>query len=106
MPGTVKIWWHDGATRDVRYNTLPVVSEPELGFETVDVAGTPSTSGPAPREARVAVVETDVNLRYLVRRPGGNASADLLTSKPLPVTGMNTDFIGVSPGCSISFIEA
>ena len=34
MPGTVKIWWHDGATKDVRYNELPVVNEPELGFET------------------------------------------------------------------------
>lgn len=106
MPGTVKIWWHDGALKDVRYNTVPVVSEPELGFETVAVTGSASVSGPAPQDATVAVVESDVNLRYLVRRPGSNAAADPLTCKPLAVTGLSTDFIGVAPGCTISFVEA
>jgi hypothetical protein len=106
MPGTVKIWWHDGAAKDVRYSALPVVSEPELGFETVAVDGAPSASGPAPEDATVALVETDVNVRYLVRRPGGNAAADPLTSKPLPATGLGIDFIGVAPGCTISFVEA
>jgi hypothetical protein len=106
MPGTVKIWWHDGATKDVRYSTLPILNEPELGFETVAVTGTPSASRPAPKDATIAVVETDVSVRYLVRRPGGNASADSSSSKPLAVTGLSTDFIGVTPGCSISFVEA
>ena len=106
MPGTVKIWWHDGATKDVRYNTVPVLNEPELAFETVAVTGAPSASQPAPRDATIAVVETDVDVRYRVRRPGGNASADPLSSKPLAMTGLATDFIGVTPGCSISFVEA
>jgi hypothetical protein len=106
MPGTVKIWWHEGATKDARYNTVPVLNEPELGFETVAVTGTPRASGPAPEDATIAVIETDVNVRYLVRQPGGNASADPLTSKPIALTGLTTDFIGVAPGCSISFVEA
>ena len=106
MPGTVKIWWHDGATKDVRYNTVPVLSEPELGFETVAVTDAPSASGPAPKNATVAVIETDVNIRYLVRPPGSTASADPLTSKPLALTGLSADYIGVAPGCSISFVEA
>jgi hypothetical protein len=46
-----------------------------------------------------------VNVRYLVRRPGGNESADPATSKPLAATGLTTDFIAVSPGCTISFVE-
>ena len=106
MPGTVKIWWHDGATNDVRYNNIPVVNEPELGFETVAVSGTPMPSGPAPDGVVVAIIETDVNIRYLVRRPGETQSADPATSKPLAATGPATDAIGVGPGCSISFIEA
>jgi hypothetical protein len=106
MPGTVKIWWHVGATKDVRYNTVPVLNEPELGFETVAVNGAPSASGPAPKDATIAVIESDVNIRYLVRHPGSNATADPLTSKPLGITGLTTDFIGVAPGCSISFVEA
>lgn len=106
MPGTVKIWWHDGATKDVRYNTVPVVNEPELGFETVEVTATPTASGPAPRDSTVAVIETDVNVRYCVRRPGSNQAADPLKSKPMSVTGLSTDFIGITPGWSISFVEA
>jgi hypothetical protein len=105
MPGTVKIWWHDGVTKDERYNTLPVINEPELGFEAVPVNGEASTSGPAPLEAILAVIETDVNVRYLVRRPGGNEPADPMHSKPLPVTGLSTDFIAVVPGSTISFVE-
>jgi hypothetical protein len=106
MPGTVKIWWHDGATRDVRYHELPVVNEPELGFETVSVGAAPASSGPAPKDAVVAIVESDVNLRYLVRRPGETAVADTLTSKPLPATGFGTNSIGVGEGFTISFVEA
>ncbi len=105
MPGTVKLWWHDGATKDVRYNELPVVNEPELGFETVTVGATPAGTGPAPEDAVVAIVETDVRLRYLVRPAGDETSADPVTSKPLPATGFGTNSIGVCPGCTISFIE-
>ena len=106
MPGTVKIWWHDGATKDVRYNDLPVVNEPELGFESVAVGATPAATGPAPEDADVAIVESDVRVRYLVRRPGETADADPVTSKPLPATGFGTNSIGVAPGYSISFVEA
>ena len=105
MPGTVKIWWHDGATRDVRYNELPVVNEPELGYETVSVDATPASTGPAPQDAIVAIVECDVNVRYLVRRPGESGDADSVTSKPLPATGFGTNSIGVGENYTISFVE-
>lgn len=105
MPGTAKIWWHDGATKDVRYNELPVVNEPELGYETVAVSATPANTGPAPEDAVVAIVESDVDLRYLVRRSGETQAADPVNSKPLPATGFGTDSIGVCAGCTISFVE-
>ena len=106
MAGTVKIWWHDGATRDVRYNDLPVVNEPELGYETVSVGTTPAATGPAPQDAVVAIVESDVNVRYLVLRPGETGEADAVASKPLPATGFGTNSIGVSADCTISLVEA
>ena len=106
MPGTVKIWWHDGAVRDVRYHDIPVVNEPELGFESVAVGASPALTGPAPADAVVAVVETDVGVRYLVRRNGVGEDADAMTSKPIGATGHATDTIGVQPGDTISFIEA
>ena len=106
MPGTAKIWWHDGATKDVRYNELPVVNEPELSFETLAVGATPANSGPAPEDAVVAIIECDVNVRYVVRKPGGSQTADPVNSKPLFATGFGTDSIGVRPGYSISFVEA
>ncbi len=106
MPGTVKIWWHDGAVVDARHHDVPVVNEPELGFETVLVSATPANSGPAPSAARVAVVETDVDLRYTVRREGDFSLADQVSSKPVAATGIGTDAIGVQPGHSISFVEA
>lgn len=105
MPGTVKIWWHDGATRDVRYNDLPIVNEPELQYETVSVSTTPASTSLAPENAVVAIVECDVNIRYLVRRPGDTAEADAVSSKPIPATGFGTNSIGVSENCSISFVE-
>jgi hypothetical protein len=105
MPGTVKVWWHDGATKDVRYNDLPVVNEPELGYESVAVDATPASTGPAPEEAVVAIVESNVNSRYLVRRPGDTTDADAVTSKPLPSTGFGTNSIGVGKGYTISFVE-
>ena len=105
MPGTVKVWWHDGATKDVRYNELPVVNEPELGYEPVTVSATPASTGPAPEDAVVAIVESNVNVRYLVRLPGGAGDADQVTSKPLPSTGFGTNSIGVGKNCTISFVE-
>jgi len=105
MPGTVKIWWHDGATKDVRYNDLPVVNEPELGFETLVVGPVAVTSGAAPADATVAIIESDVNTRYVVLPPGGTGNADSVASKAIPATGLGTDSIGVRPGASISFIE-
>ena len=105
MPGTVKIWWHDGAVKDSRYHDIPVVNEPELGFEQVVVSGVPANSGAAPGNATVAIVETDVAVRYQVRHPGDATLADSETSKPIAATGLGTDSIGVAPGCSISFVE-
>lgn len=106
MPGTVKIWWHDGATRDVRYNDLPIVNEPELGYETVAVSATPASSGPAPKRAVVAIVECDVNVRYHVRRPGETVEADAVASKPVAATGFAVNSIGVDENYTISFVEA
>ena len=106
MPGTVKIWWHDGATRDVRYHDLPVVNEPELGFETVSVGAIPQSSGPAPTNAVVAIIECDVNVRYHVRRPGDTTDADTVASKPLGKTGFGINSIGVGKDYTISFVEA
>ncbi|MEM7743168.1 MAG: hypothetical protein AAF409_05605 [Pseudomonadota bacterium] len=105
MAGTVKIWWHDGAVTDLRYQNIPVVNEPELGFEQVLVSGTPAVTGTVPEEARVAVVETDVPVRYVVRRPGDNVLADAENSKPIAATGLATDVIGVKPGDTLSFVE-
>lgn len=106
MPGTVKIWWHDGAVKDVRYHDIPVVNEPELGFETVAVGGAAANSGAAPADTTIALVESDVTFRYVVRRPGETTQASLATSKPITATGPAVDVIGVAPGYSISFIEA
>ncbi|MBK0398719.1 hypothetical protein H0I76_05930 [Limibaculum sp. M0105] len=106
MPGTLKIWWHDGATKDVRYNELPVANEPELGFSSLVVGPLPVSSPPAPEDATVAIIEADVNFRYTVVAPGGGADADPLTSKPMAATGFGTDTIGVRPGYRISVIEA
>jgi hypothetical protein len=105
MPGTAKIWWHDGATKDVRYNELPIVNEPELGFETLAVGATPASTGAAPEDAVVAIVECDVDLRYQVRHPGDTQPADPVNSKPMGATGFGTDSIGVCAGCTISFVE-
>ena len=106
MYGTIKIWWHDGAVKDVRYNDLPVVNEPELGFEKIASDGTgPVASGPAPSQAVVAIIETDVSLRYLVRAPGDSRTANVTDSKPLPATGLGTDSVGVAAGQTISFVE-
>lgn len=105
MPGLVKIWWHDGATRDIRYHDIPVVNEPELSFETLAVGAVPANTSAAPEDAVVAVVETDVNVRYVVRPPGGNSDADPQNSKPIAATGPGTNSIGVAPGYSISFVE-
>jgi hypothetical protein len=106
MPGTVKLWWHDGATKDVRYNELPIVNEPELGFESIVVGPSPVETGPAPEDATVAIVEADVNFRYLVLPDGATSSASATASKPMAATGFGTDSIGVRPGYRISLIEA
>lgn len=106
MPGTVKIWWHDGAVRDIRHHDIPVVSEPELGFEAIAVSDIPANSGAAPAGTHVAIVETDVDVRYYVRGPGDTALADAESSKPIAATGRLTDSIGVPEGSSISFIES
>ena len=53
----------------------------------------------------VAIVECDVNVRYLVRRPGETADADAESSKPIPATGFGTNSIGVRENCTISFVE-
>src|SRR5690625_2263897 len=106
MPGTVKIWWHDGATRDARNNHIPVVNEPELGFEELSVLEEPVSSRPAPKNATVALVQSDIGVHYRVTTPEDNRAADPSDCKPIGATGHAVDFIGVRPGFSISFIRA
>lgn len=105
MPGTVKIWWHDGAAIDARRNDIPVVNEPELGFEAVAVSATPAIAGPAPTNTAVALIETDVPVRYRVRRTGEIVQADNAESKLIVATG-GVDFIALAEGWTISFVEA
>ncbi len=105
MAGTVKIWWHDGGVRDVRYHDIPVVNEPELGFDTVAVGAVAENSNPAPINCSVAIVESDINVRYAVRPGGIGPAADATTSKPIAATGLGTEPIGVAPRDVISFIE-
>lgn len=106
MPGTVRIWWHDGTTKDARNNAMPIVNEPELGFETIAVSATPAATGAAPETATVALIETDVAVRYRVRHPDDDTPAAAADCKPMAATGGTADGIGVGPGCSISFVEA
>ena len=105
MPGEVKIWWHDGAVKDIRYHDIPVVAEPELAFESFIVSGTAVSSGPAPANATVAIVEITTDVRYTVRPPGDTTAATIASSKPILSMNLITEAIGVSEGYTISFIE-
>lgn len=106
MPGTLKIWFHDGSTRDARYNPTPLINEPELGFETLAVSAIPATSGPAPADAHVAVIECDVDIRYRVTAPGGAEDATSPRAKPMAATGFRTATVGLYPGAVLSVVEA
>ena len=106
MPGIVKVWWHDGATKDVRYNELPIANEPELAFESLVIGPIAVETQPAPVDATVAIVEASVGFRYRVVPPEGGSAADPATCKPIAATGFGTDSIGVRPGYRISIIEA
>ncbi|MEL6477350.1 MAG: hypothetical protein AAFR17_08480 [Pseudomonadota bacterium] len=105
MPGTIKIWWHDGSTRDARYQATPLINEPELGFETVSVTTTPASSGPAPNDAFVAVIESNVATRYRIQPEAGSEDAGSQRAKPMLATSFATATIGVRPGFRISFVE-
>jgi len=105
MPATVKLWWHDGSTLDIRRHPTPLIGEPEQGFETVSVDTTPVSAGPAPDGAAVAVIETPVSLRYRVLAPGQGGSAADAEAKPLRATGFSVATIGVAPGATLSLVE-
>lgn len=105
MPGTVNLWWHDGSTRDARYHPTPLIGEPEMGFETHPLSATPVSSTPAPEDVYVAVIETDVDIRYLVTAPGDLRDASAPEAKPLVATGHSVATIGIRPGFSLSMVE-
>lgn len=105
MPGTIKIWWHDGSTRDARYQSTPLINEPELDFETVSIDTTPASSGAAPAEAYVAVIESNVAVRYRIQPDGQGEDASSPRAKPMLATSFATATIGVRPGYRISFME-
>lgn len=105
MPGTVRIWWHRGVLRDEKYNAVPIVEEPELATETVTLDGTVQNSGAAPADARIALVQSDTDIAYVVRRPGETRTADAVLHKPLEATGLDLHAVSVPEGASISMIE-
>lgn len=105
MPGTVRIWWHRGALRDMNYNSMPVVDEPEISMETVTLNGSVETTGPAPADASVALVQSDVDLAYVVRPAGVAVLADPALHKPLNATGNELYSIGIPEGASLSLVE-
>lgn len=105
MPGTVKLWWHDGSTLDVRNHPTILINEPELGFETHTVGAAPVATSAAPADAHVAVLQSTVNLRYRVLRPGQSGSAADPEAKPLVATGLAVATIGVEPGLRLSLVE-
>lgn len=105
MPGTAKIWWHDGSVKDIRYHDIPVLEEPELGYEEITITSNAAASGPAPAHATVAMIETNVNLRYRVRAAGDTTDASPTASKPIARAALFTEPVGVKEGQTISFIE-
>lgn len=105
MAGTVRIWWHRGALRDMNYNSMPVVDEPEIRTETLILNGTAEETAAAPDDASVALIQSDTDLAYVVRKPGDTTLADAGTHKPLAATGPDLFAIGIPPGASISMVE-
>lgn len=104
MPGTVRIWWHRGALRDEKYNSVPVVEEPELATETITLDGAVQVSGAAPVEARLAIIQSDMDIAYVVRRPGEDIVADPAVHKPLAATGFDLYALSVPQGASLSVV--
>jgi hypothetical protein len=105
MPGTVRLWWHDGSTLDVRNHPTTLINEPELAFESHTVGASPVAAGPAPAGAHVAVLESAVNLRYRVIPAGAAGSAADAAAKPLTATGHAVATIGLAPGATLSLVE-
>lgn len=105
MPGTIKIWWHDGSTRDARYQPTPLINEPEIAFEELTVGATAVSSGTAPEEAYVAVIESEIPVRYRIQPDPASEDATSPRAKPMLSTSFATATIGVQPGFRISFIE-
>ncbi|MEM9044359.1 MAG: hypothetical protein AAGC81_06670 [Pseudomonadota bacterium] len=105
MPGTVKIWWHSGALRDEKYNAVPIVEEPELGTEAIPLDGSVEISAAAPELARIALIQTDVDIAYVVRLPGEETVANASIHKPLGATGLDLHAISIPQGASVSVVE-
>ncbi|MEM1277931.1 MAG: hypothetical protein AAGH74_15515 [Pseudomonadota bacterium] len=105
MPGTVKIWWHSGALRDEKYNAVPIVEEPEIATETLAVNGAALISAPAPELARIALIQSTIDIAYVVRLPGASTIADAAVHKPLAATGLDLHAVSVPEGASISVVE-
>ncbi|MEM7239037.1 MAG: hypothetical protein AAF317_05470 [Pseudomonadota bacterium] len=105
MPGTVRIWWHRGALRDEKYNSVPVVEEPELSTETLSLDGSVQVSGAAPSDARLAILQSDTDIAYVVRQAGEATAADPAVHKPLAATGLDLYAISIPEGASLSVVE-
>ncbi|MEM8789980.1 MAG: hypothetical protein AAGE80_00080 [Pseudomonadota bacterium] len=105
MPGTVKIWWHSGALRDEKYNAVPIVEEPELATETIALNGGVEVSAASPEDARIALIQSDIDIAYVVRLPGSDVTANAAIHKPMAATGLDLHAVAIPGGASISVVE-
>ncbi|MBY8976521.1 hypothetical protein KHP62_11930 [Rhodobacteraceae bacterium NNCM2] len=105
MPGKVRIWWHRGVLRDENYNVAPIADEPEISVESITLDGTVQNSGAAPVDARLALVQSDTDIAYVVRLPGQSVAADPALHKPLAATGLDLHAISIPEGASLSMVE-
>lgn len=100
----VKIWYHDGFSRDLRGWPTPVVNEPSLiQGDIAEIVATPGASNDAPADSVYAIIETDEPIRYTVRNPGDDYTLASTNHKKI---SQGNNAISVTPGQTIHFIEA
>lgn len=101
---TVKIWYHDGFSRDLRGWPTPVVNEPSLvQSDVAEIITTPASTNEAPAQSVYAIIETDSPVRYTVRNPGDDHTLATESHKKI---SQGNNAISVTPGQTIHFIEA
>ena len=101
---TIKVWFHQAATIDSNGMSIPVLSEPSLNADdAAESVVLPGVTSAAPVATEFAVIETDKDIRYTVRKEGQtspNASADT------KILYKGRDQIALRPKQTIHFVEA